>query len=136
LQSIARVTTAVAICLAALMLALLVYQNHRKQAGPNFTTAYQAVLLTNGQVFFGRLEHANTPFPILREAFYVRSQVNSETKQATSTLVKRGHEWHAPDAMILNASHILVIEPVAPDSQIGKFIAEKRFAVPSENAKP
>ncbi len=33
-------------------------------------------------------------------------------------------EWHGPDRMILNATHILFIEPVSPDSQVAKLIED------------
>ena len=40
-------------------------------AGPVFDTPYQAVLLNNGQVYFGRLEGADGAFPVLREVYYL-----------------------------------------------------------------
>ena len=76
------------------LLAALVQQNSRVAAEPQLTTPWSGVLLTNGQAFFGRLEKAGSAFPVLRDVYYVRSQVNQETKQVTNTLVKRGQEWH------------------------------------------
>lgn len=108
------------------LLAVLVYQNARTHAAPELTTPFHGVLLTSGQVYFGRLEKADTGFPVLREVYYVRSQTNPDTKQVVNVLVKRGQEWHAPDRMILNASQILLIEPIKPDSQMGKLIEENR----------
>ena len=108
------------------LLAALVQQNSRVAAEPQLTTPWSGVLLTNGQAFFGRLEKAGSAFPVLRDVYYVRSQVNQETKQVTNTLVKRGQEWHGPDAMVLNKQHILLIEPVRPDSQMGRLIEENQ----------
>ncbi len=108
------------------LLAGLLYQNARVHAEPELTTPFHGVLLTNGQAFIGRLEKAGSAFPVLREVYYVRSQTNPETKQVVNALVKRGQEWHSPDAMILSASHIVLIEPVKPDSQMGKLIEENR----------
>ena len=85
---------------------------------------YHAVLLTNGQVYFGRLEKLGSAYPVLTEVYYVQTQVNQEAKQVANTLVKRGKEWHAPERMILNASHILLVEPVTPDSTVAKLIDE------------
>ena len=113
------------------LLTALLYQNAKVHAEPELTTPFHGVLLSNGQAFIGRLEKAGTAFPVLREVYYVRSQTNPETKQVVNALVKRGQEWHAPDAMILNASHILLIEPVKPDSQMGKLIEENRKAAAS-----
>jgi hypothetical protein len=89
-----------------------------------FETTYQAVLLANGQAFFGRLENIGSSYPVLRDVYYVQTQVHPETKQVTNTLVRRGGELHGPDRMVLNASHIVLIEPVTDNSQIAKLIAE------------
>ena len=101
------------------------------QAGPELVSPFHAVLLTNGQVFYGQIEAADTRFPVLREVHYLSSQTNPETKQVTSVLIKRGSEWHAPDAMILNIAHVLLIEPVKPGSQMDVRIEESRKAVPA-----
>ena len=90
------------------------------------TTQYQAVLLTTGQVYFGKLEGLGNPFPILREVFYVQSTTDPQTKAINNVLVKRGKEWHAPDHMILNANMIVLVEPVNPSSRVAQLITEAR----------
>ena len=90
------------------------------------TTKYQAVLLTTGQVYFGKLEGLGNPFPVLREVFYVQSVTNPETKAVSNILVKRGKEWHEPDHMILNSTMIVLVEPVSPGSRVARLIAEAR----------
>jgi hypothetical protein len=92
--------------------------------GIRFETPYQAVLLANGQAFFGRLENIGSSYPVLKDVYYVQTQVHPETKQVTNTLVRRGGELHGPDRMVLNASHIVLIEPVTENSQIAKLITE------------
>lgn len=89
-----------------------------------FQTDYQAVFLDNGQHFIGKLEGMGTEYPVLKEVFYIKNQVNPETKEATSILVKRGQEWHSPELMYINEKHILVIEPVAKDSKMAQLIVE------------
>jgi hypothetical protein len=86
------------------------------------TSQYQAVLLSNGQVFYGKLEQAGARYPVLTDVHWIRSQVDPQSKQVANSLVRRGGEWHAPDRMVLNAQHILVIEPVRPDSTVAKLI--------------
>ncbi len=90
------------------------------------TTPYQAVLLSNGSAYFGKLEGLGTPYPVLREVFYVQSVTNAETKQVSNVLVKRGKEWHAPDRMILNANMIVFVEPVTPGSRVAQLISEAK----------
>ncbi|MBN1380628.1 MAG: hypothetical protein JXA41_03015 [Deltaproteobacteria bacterium] len=87
---------------------------------------YQAVFLTNGQTFIGKLSNAGSDYPKLTEVFYIQRAVNPETKEATNILVKRGKEWHGPQFMYINAKNILIIEPVAPDSQVARLIREAR----------
>jgi len=108
----------------AVLIGMLVNQNARLHADPELTTPYQAVLLVNGQAYFGKLEKVGTAFPVLRDVYYLRGQMNQETKQFTGTLVKRGNEPHAPDLMNIAADQIVLIEPVKPDSTIGKLIEE------------
>jgi hypothetical protein len=101
-----------------------VYWYKRPAATPEMTTPYQAVLLSNGSAYFGRLEGLGTPFPVLRDVFYVQSSQDPQTKQVSNILVKRGKEWHAPDRMILNSNMIVLVEPVSPGSRVAQLIAQ------------
>ncbi|MDQ1468796.1 MAG: hypothetical protein QOJ99_276 [Bryobacterales bacterium] len=92
------------------------------------TTPYQAVLLSNGSAYFGRLEGLGTPYPVLKEVYYVQSRPGQDPKQPVNVLVKRGKEWHAPDRMILNAAMIVFVEPVNPGSRVSQLIAEAAAA--------
>jgi hypothetical protein len=89
-----------------------------------FTTPYQAVLLTNGAVYFGRLEGYGSGHPVLVEAYYIVTQTNPETKQSTNVLVKRGKELHEPDRMYLTPSQITLVEPVGQNSKVAQLIAQ------------
>jgi hypothetical protein len=96
----------------------------RHQPSTAMTTPYQAVLLSNGSAYFGRLEGLGTPYPVLKEVYYVQSRPGQDPKQPVNVLVKRGKEWHAPDRMILNAAMIVFVEPVNPGSRVSQLIAE------------
>ena len=89
-----------------------------------FTTSYQAVLLTNGSAYFGKLEGYGTPNPVLSEVYYIVTQTNPETKQSNNVLVKRGKELHEPDRMYLNPNQILCVEPVGPNSKVAQLIKQ------------
>ena len=110
---------------AVVLLAMLVYQgSDARRSAPVPTTPFQAVLMANGSVFFGKIENTGPSFPVLREVYYIPSQVNQETREVKNALNKPGSERHAPDSMTLNARHIMVIGPVKPDSQMAKLIEE------------
>ena len=105
-----------------LMGAMMLFSGCDKQGDTKekltFTTEYQAVLLNNGQYFFGKMEKAGSAYPILRDVYYVRQQMNPETKEMRSTIFKRSMEPFGPDMMYINANSIALIEPVAPDSKL------------------
>jgi hypothetical protein len=88
------------------------------------TTPYSTVLLTNGAVYFGRLEGLGSPFPILHDVFYLQNSMDDKNKVVSNTLIKRGKEWHQPDRMILNSNMIVLVEPVNPASRVADLIAE------------
>lgn len=97
---------------------------------PKIQTEYQAVMLANGQVIFGKAEFPGTEYVLLKDVFYIHSQVNQETKQVTNTLIKKGQEPHGAEQMYINTRHILTIEPVSPESQVAKFIKEQKSQKP------
>ncbi len=114
-------------CVATTAVAgILLVTAHRSEAEVKFDTTYQAVLLDNGSVYFGKLQGAGTDYPVLTDVDYVQSQVNQETKEVKNILIRRGNEWHSPDRMILNARHIVLMEPVGPDSTVAKLIPRAR----------
>jgi hypothetical protein len=89
-----------------------------------FTTPYQAVLLSNNSVYFGKLAGYGTSRPVLTDVFYIVSQTNPETKQVNNMLVKRGKELHGPDRMYLNSSSIVFVEPVGETSKVAQLVDE------------
>jgi len=91
-------------------------------------TEYKAVLLSNDQVFVGKLENLGSPFPVLTDVYYVRTVQDPNTKQTSNILVKRGKEWHAPDRTILNATHIVIVEPVTKGSRLMELINQDKAA--------
>lgn len=99
------------------------YQTRNRTSVP-MTTPYQAILLSNGAAYFGRLEGFGSPYPVLRDVFYVQSVQDPQTKQVSNRLVKRGKEWHAPDRMIINSNMIVLVEPVNPASRVAQLIAQ------------
>lgn len=101
------------------------YRVHASDA-VQFSTPYQMVLFTNNTAYFGKLEGFGTSHPVLREVYYVVSQMDPQTKQPKNVLVKRGNEWHAPDRMYINPNQILMVEPVGPNSKVAQLIQELR----------
>ena len=88
-----------------------------------FTTPYQAVLLTNGSVYFGHLWNYGGHDPFLTDVYYVLSQTDPATKEVRNSLIKRGKELHEPDRMYLNPNQIIFVETVGTNSKVAQLIA-------------
>jgi small nuclear ribonucleoprotein (snRNP)-like protein len=88
-----------------------------------FPSSYQAVLLSNGSVYYGKLQGYGTPNPVLTQVFYIISRTDPKTNAVSNILVKRGKELHAPDRMYLSPATIVFIETVGADSKVAQLIA-------------
>jgi len=96
---------------------------------------WQAVFLTNGQVYFGKLKNANSNYPTLEDVYYLQVQdvpiqpaepavdeagvQSAQSTQQQMILVKFGTELHRPmDKMFLNKDHIMFFEDLREDSNV------------------
>lgn len=104
-------------------LAVFLWTQHA--AVPTFSTPYQAVLLDSGQVYYGRISGLGTDFPVLHNVYYVQSSQDPQTKQVSNILIRRGKEWHGPEETVINARHLVMVEPISPDSKVASLIAEQ-----------
>jgi hypothetical protein len=113
---------------AAGLLGLLAAGCERREATtpPLDANRYYAVQLSTGGVFFGKLQGLGAPYPVLTDIYYVQTETDAATKKSAPVLVKRGREWHAPDRMYLNDKAIVLVEPVGPDSQVARLIANSK----------
>jgi hypothetical protein len=116
----------IAVGLVVVVAAVLGLWNTRGASTVKFETPYQAVLLDNGQVYYGKVQGLGTPFPVLTDVYYVQQQVNQQTKEVKNVLIRRGTEWHAPDRMVINANHIVLVEPVSPTSKVAQLITDSK----------
>jgi hypothetical protein len=112
--------------LVVMVVALLLLKDLKPRPPVAFATPYQAVLLTNGTAYFGKLDGYGTPRPVLKEVYYIVSQTNPETKQTNNVLVRRGKELHEPGDMHLNPNQILCVEDVGPNSKVAQLIAQQQ----------
>lgn len=103
----------------------LIFKPFKSQA-----SSFQAVFLTNNQVYFGQLKNRYSSYPILTNVYYLRSQESLQQQKESSpdlTLVKLGNELHGPvDQMKINKEHILFIEDLKPDSRVVKAIQQSQ----------
>jgi len=88
---------------------------------------YQAVFLTNGQVYFGKITKLTKDTMKIEGIYYLdkASTSDSNTFPSDANLVKLGKELHGPeDAMILERNQVTFWENLKPDGEVSKAIVE------------
>lgn len=95
-------------------------------AAPRFDTPYQAVLLDTGLVYYGKISGLDTAFPVLHEVYYIQQSTDPQSKQVSNVLIRRGNEWHGPSETVLNARHIVMVEPVGQGSKVAELIRQEQ----------
>lgn len=105
--------------------------------GDSSPSGYKAVFLSNGQVYFGKLEGWPGAKPKLTDVYYLRlrtplqQQQIAEGEEATPpaqpqrelVLIKLGSELHGPlDEININPDHILFVENLKENSKVVEAI--------------
>lgn len=93
---------------------------------------YQAVFLTNGQVYFGKLKDDGGNYVKLTDIYYLQAKdQNVQPKDAAAadqsnlTLIKLGKELHAPaDEMNISRQQVLFWENINDDGKVMQAIQE------------
>ena len=129
-----KIALAVVAALVAVALVFAAVTAYNKFAGsPVDSAKYQAVFLTNGQVYFGKLQKSVDNYYKLTDVFYLQATQtaateNSETESQNPQdpagetgvqLIKLGNEVHGPeDEMIIDRSQVLFIENLKDDGKV------------------
>lgn len=120
-------TARVAFAVAIIILAGILWWWHASSKLSFDADSYQAVFLTNNQVYFGKVTHADAAYAILSDVYYIQAfslqALASSTQGNQLQLVKLGSELHQPEGtMYINRNEILFIEPLKTDSKISQAI--------------
>ncbi|OYW43985.1 hypothetical protein B7Z28_00385 [Candidatus Saccharibacteria bacterium 32-45-3] len=116
-----------------LVIGLLAYLLFNRSSMGVASNKYQAVFLTNGQVYFGKLSIQNESIWKLSDVYYLQAKNqstesdNPQDAAAASNsdveLIKLGNEVHGPDdAMFINKDQALFFENIKDDGTVGKSI--------------
>lgn len=92
---------------------------------------YQAVFLTNSQVYFGKIVGTEDGYIKMTNIYYLQAPteqvsvpIQKPTQSQSFSLVKLGNELHGPtDEMYINRDHILFYEDLRSDSS---FVARMK----------
>jgi hypothetical protein len=119
------------ISLAVIMGALAIQHKQGGSASEDIdTTKYQAVFMTNGQVYFGKLSDPTRSYAKLTDVYYLQVQqsvqpATDENESSQVSLTKLGSELHGPtDKMHISRDQILFWENLKDDSTVVKAIKE------------
>lgn len=93
---------------------------------------YQALFLTNGQVYFGKVSQVDKSYVKVTDIYYLQVQQTVQPKDATAaannqqvSLAKLGGELHGPeDIMYVSRAQVLFWENLKTDGKVAKAIAD------------
>lgn len=121
-----------------------------KGAESSKSSGFQAVFLSNGQVYFGKIANASDMYVKLTDVYYL--QVAQQQQQGTQTqtqtqqqqqqspqisLVKLGNELHGPvDEMKINRDQVLFYEDMKDDAKVVQAIREYKANPNAANTPP
>lgn len=124
------------VVLALVLLGAYAAHKHFSQVQPD--DGYQAVFLTNGQVYFGKLHNTNGDYLKLSNIFYLQADqpLQAETESANGDsaeavipddeniqLIKLGDELHGPkDQMQISYQQVLFWENLKADGKVAEAI--------------
>ncbi len=119
-------TSLVILALAAIT---LLYFGKTHEADLIDSKRQQAIFLTNGQVYFGKIKGLNPQYVNLTDIYYLNSQTNSDEAADKQTpnlsLVKLGCELHGPqDQMIINRQQLSFWENLSNEGKVAKAISQ------------
>lgn len=135
-----KVAGSILAVIGAVIIGFLVWFNISQTSGYYIQSSkFQVVVLSNNQIYFGKLQRLNDQSYRLTNVYYLQEQTAggassttdpaAKADQAASTatpqLVKLGNELHGPDdAMFFNDTQVLYWENLKSDGKVSKAIQE------------
>lgn len=131
-----RTLSVILALVAAIALGWLAWTNLKSDDLGVDPDKYQAVVFSNGQVYFGKLKSLNSDSVRLTDVYYPQVQPEGESTDAdtqqgsvgqSNVLVKLGDEVHGPeDEMMIPKSQILYYENLKPDGRVVTLINQHK----------
>ncbi|HVE80934.1 MAG TPA: hypothetical protein VNA68_02225 [Candidatus Dormibacteraeota bacterium] len=133
--------TALVVLLIVVSVVATIYLGMRILSTSNTSKAikskqYQALFLTNGQVYFGKLKSVDSSYVRLNDIYYLQVQQSvqpgeqkkeGDDKQPQVSLAKLGGELHGPeDVMYISRDQVLFWENLKDDGKVVTAIKENQ----------
>jgi hypothetical protein len=117
----------VAVLALAGVAAALLRGGERHELGLGPAGVLHAVMLINGQIYYGTLAGETAGAVVLEDVFYVQVTADAQSQQRTNRIMRRAEtDWHGPERMSVPHDKILFVELVGAQSQLAKLIAEAK----------
>jgi hypothetical protein len=129
------VIAGISVCILVCLVAIVWLYSRNVSASFIQNDKYQALFLTNSQVYFGKLQRLNDGAYRLTDVYYIQSNATTNPTEQTSenpatadaskqpTLVKLGSELHGPtDEIIVRDEQVQFWENMKPDGKVTKAI--------------
>jgi len=111
---------------------MAIFSDTKGEYGLVKTEQYQAVFLSDGQIYFGKITDIQPDSLTLEDIYYlqVEQQVQPDREAASAqqpkvSLAKLGNELHGPeDQMFINKAQVLFWENLKAEGQVTKAISD------------
>lgn len=122
---------AIVVAIGLILCAIKLMGSNSSVEGEIKRDKYQAVFLTNGQVYFCKLTNISKEYVICADIYYLQVQQKVQPKddneESQVSLAKLGTELHGPeDKMIINRDQVLFWENLKDDGKVVKAITENK----------
>lgn len=133
-----KTTNPIKLILSVIVVAVIVFAGlliYRSSTSSTINSSqYQAVFLSNGQVYFGKLKVINGDYMSLTDIYYLQTTtpedttettINQDTNTTDVELIKLGEEIHGPeDEMLINKTQILFYENIKDKGSVTSSIKQ------------
>ena len=100
-----------------------VYQSNLQRID---TSAYQAVFLSNGQSYFGKLQNTGGDFLVMKSPYTAQTVKDSTTSADTTTLLRVKDQVYGPeDSIAIKSSQVTSWQNLRSDSKVTTAIDSK-----------
>ena len=117
----------VILIIMALLVYLVLQDNHKTGGLSKNESQWQAIFLSNDQVYFGQVISENKDSVIIKNIYYLQDQISLHQGASQLlkdfSLIKLGNEVHGPyDEMRINRHHIIFVEDLRSEGKIMQAI--------------
>jgi hypothetical protein len=113
--------------LALIALGLTLWFTQRSAASTYNTQSYQAVFLSNNQVYFGKIKTIDKDVIRMEDVYYFQSNGEKTTEDSKASLIKLGNELHGPqNGMYISRSQVLFWEDLRDDGKVVQAIKQQK----------